>query len=362
MRDSEVVDPEQTWREARQQDLLERHAPGAFLAVAVGEIIMAARNTAALPTPADRIMPPLQLLVAGLALSAWWRLRRGDVPPAEVQRWIGVGLLALGLLLPLEQALTGNGLLAANLGIMLAACGGVILSHRVFGAAALVLIVAWLLAATSRARWDIPLGQQATLLAVALVVAVFVHWNRTNDRSGLVNSLHGAMESGLRDELTGLWNRRGGREVWEVMAAGAVRDATRMWCVFLDVRGLKSVNDRLGHGAGDDLLKAISAALVATSPQHVIIARWGGDEFCLFGVGNPPNADALAQAARTQAAANLTVPDENWDLSPGVGARPADTSNDAFWELVEQADADMYRRRTAAGSPLNRPSRQGPNA
>ncbi len=342
--------PEEEWRAERERDLLERYAPGALLTIAAFELLMAVINAVALTGLARIVMPALQLVIVGFAMLGWWHIRRASVSPEVLQWGIGVGLIALGLLLPLEQWLTGNGLLAANLAIMIVAAGGAILRHRVFAMTASVLILAWLAAVLTKDSWDPTVAKQAALLGVGVFAGVLIHVNRTADRHLLTQRVQDSMENGLRDELTGLWNRRGGRDVWGLLVAGAQREHATVWCIFLDVRGLKGVNDRLGHASGDMLLKGIADVLVDAVAPDVVASRWGGDEFCLFGVGPPPEAEGLAESIRRTVADTLGNIDQPWEISPGVSVMPAESGDDAFWRLVGQADVDMYRRRSEGGS------------
>lgn len=81
------------------------------------------------------------------------------------------------------------------------------------------------------------------------------------------------------DQLTGLLNRRG----FFVMAEQTARRARRLWArpllMYLDVDGLKGVNDRLGHTTGDALLSAAADVLRSTFREEDVVARLGGDEF-----------------------------------------------------------------------------------
>lgn len=86
----------------------------------------------------------------------------------------------------------------------------------------------------------------------------------------------------VTDDLTGLNNRRGfyllaERELWAAQHHGRN-------CVlaFLDVDGLKRVNDEQGHDAGDTLIKDVADALRAAVGESDILARIGGDEFCVL--------------------------------------------------------------------------------
>ncbi len=97
---------------------------------------------------------------------------------------------------------------------------------------------------------------------------------------GAALALSQAMHHGaLHDSLTGLTNRRGLLERLQVGLATAERLNTPLAVCFLDVDGLKSVNDVEGHGGGDQLLRSIAHRLSASVRAADTVARIGGDEF-----------------------------------------------------------------------------------
>ena len=81
------------------------------------------------------------------------------------------------------------------------------------------------------------------------------------------------------DELTGLLNRRGFFAMVEQTAPRAQWRDARLLLMYVDVDGLKQVNDRLGHAAGDAVLVAAAETLRATFRAEDVLARIGGDEF-----------------------------------------------------------------------------------
>ncbi|MBA3024151.1 MAG: diguanylate cyclase [Sideroxydans sp.] len=94
---------------------------------------------------------------------------------------------------------------------------------------------------------------------------------------------HGKMlESlALNDPLTGLANRRLLADRMSMAIVHARRNKSAMAVVYLDLDGFKQINDTLGHGAGDVLLKMVAGRLVATVREEDTVARLGGDEFII---------------------------------------------------------------------------------
>ncbi|WP_298805238.1 bifunctional diguanylate cyclase/phosphodiesterase [uncultured Pseudokineococcus sp.] len=120
------------------------------------------------------------------------------------------------------------------------------------------------------------------------------------------------------DDLTGLPNRRGLDEAFEVAAAAAARAGLPLAVGLLDLDGFGSVNDELGHEAGDRLLRETARAWRAALPADVTLARLGGDEFAVLLPGRSA-ADAaallgdLCADARRPASAGVadTTPEES---------------------------------------------------
>jgi diguanylate cyclase (GGDEF)-like protein/PAS domain S-box-containing protein len=86
----------------------------------------------------------------------------------------------------------------------------------------------------------------------------------------------------LRDELTQLYNRRGFMEIAGQAHAQATRDGRSAALVFIDLNGMKRINDELGHESGDSALVDTAAVLRKALREADVIARLGGDEFAAF--------------------------------------------------------------------------------
>src|SRR5262249_1676981 len=107
------------------------------------------------------------------------------------------------------------------------------------------------------------------------------------------------------DVLTGLPNRASfDRLVREALR----RDSKGLGGVlFVDLDNFKVINDSLGHGAGDQLLRVVASRLAAAVRGGDVLARFGGDEFCVLADGVRDEDEALALAERLRAALSLPI-------------------------------------------------------
>ena len=202
----EVVSPRSArLGQDRANDLVERHLGGLLLSIAVLESAMLVRNALVLSFPGRVVLPLLQAVFVILALSLWGVVRHHPASHAQSQRYIAIALVAFGVLIPLEQALTGHGLLAANLGLIMVAAGVVIVSTRAYVVSVVILLASWAVALSTRGQWDVSAADQGLLLVAAIFLASLLHMVRVSDRDSLVDALDEAVKTALRDQLTGLW-------------------------------------------------------------------------------------------------------------------------------------------------------------
>lgn len=148
-----------------------------------------------------------------------------------------------------------------------------------------------------------------------------------------------------RDALTGLLNRRAFDESLYARIAQAERNRRPGAVVYLDLDNFKVVNDRCGHSAGDEVLKAVAAILNANVRVSDLAARLGGDEFALWleetdANGAEHKAKALLAAA-SALADRSGAPDKPLGFSVGVACYQPDT-HEPIASLLARADAAMY--------------------
>jgi diguanylate cyclase (GGDEF)-like protein/PAS domain S-box-containing protein len=173
---------------------------------------------------------------------------------------------------------------------------------------------------------------------------------------GLFNDIterHGKEElvrhMALHDGLTDLPNRVLLMERLSQLLAVVMRGPHPIAVLFMDLDGFKQVNDRLGHGAGDQVLKTVAQRLVDLLRSVDTVARLGGDEFVVV-LDNPEHQDHVVHIAqRIIAAVNLPIAVDNQQAhvgcSIGIAMHPQQgTSAD---ELLKSADDGMYAAKAA---------------
>jgi diguanylate cyclase (GGDEF)-like protein/PAS domain S-box-containing protein len=158
------------------------------------------------------------------------------------------------------------------------------------------------------------------------------------------------------DELTGLLNRRGFFFMAEQSARRAQRLRARALLMYFDVDGLKGVNDRLGHSAGDVLLSAVAAVLRRTFREGDVLARLGGDEFVALALLDRSEERLDVRAIETrleQALADKAAElGEQFELSLSHGALLASGEDLArIDKLLGRSDELMYEAKRSRHRP-----------
>ena len=117
------------------------------------------------------------------------------------------------------------------------------------------------------------------------------------------------------------------------------RTHERLVVAFVDVNGLKAVNDTHGHAAGDQLLRDVARSIVQHLRSYDVIVRYGGDEFVCSLTGQ----DAAGASGRfEQIAAHLTQTTNGSTFTVGLAERQPEDSLD---DLIRRADAAMMESR-----------------
>ncbi len=180
-------------------------------------------------------------------------------------------------------------------------------------------------------------------LAVIGGVAALAYRHRARETAAEVGAVTAAA---LTDPLTGVLNRRGFNDAAERELARARRYRHPAALAFVDVRGLKAVNDSQGHVAGDQLLRTVAALLKESARTHDLVGRIGGDELVVL-LAEQSEAGAAAMARRVRAQVPVQQAalgfDADWDVTIGTATFPED--GQTLEDLLQVADRRLYRQR-----------------
>jgi len=167
----------------------------------------------------------------------------------------------------------------------------------------------------------------------------------------LRENLEVAEETGMRDPLTSLWNRRAFDHMLELQVETAIKSNTPTCLILADVDHFKKVNDSFGHLIGDEILRLVSNTISKNVKGRDFVARFGGEEFALIlPQTSLENALKLAMQIRHK----LEI--KKWFVSKrnepvgtitayfGVAQLQLGESKDAF---IGRADSKLYEAKLA---------------
>jgi diguanylate cyclase (GGDEF)-like protein len=290
------------------------------------------------------LMVPLLVVCLGITFSA----RRAILYP-PIAAFTG---LVLGLSVAATQLVASqNGLSLLFPCVLLSSIfvyfmGGLIFYHAL--AANLAVTFAYLCAGTVMSLPGRDFGYDATaLIALNLIcVSVLYMHEKTNRLRFLETGL--LRELVARDGLTGIQNRRMFDQHIERVWQQAVRDGSRVAVLLADIDCFKDYNDRYGHQAGDECLRAVAVSLSQCARRPLdFVARYGGEEFAivLYEASREYVSEVLTRIQRS--IAELNIPHEASHvasrLTLSVGAafiQP--TLGRTFQGLIQLADEALY--------------------
>jgi diguanylate cyclase (GGDEF)-like protein len=184
------------------------------------------------------------------------------------------------------------------------------------------------------AHGSTPYWNAVLLLVVLSVVAALV--------AALQTQREHAQELARTDALTGVPNARAFYELAAAELTRAQRYPHPFSVAYLDVDDFRLVNERLGHSAGDAVLRSVARALRSTLRASDVVARMGGDEFAVLLPESGSAPTRLAVEKLRQALADM-VPAHGWRLSASIGVATFLVPPDSVDALLEAADSLMDR-------------------
>lgn len=163
------------------------------------------------------------------------------------------------------------------------------------------------------------------------------------------------------DPLTGLHNRRSAVEALELLAQDQPIDS-HILVMAVDVDDFKRVNDTQGHVAGDAVLRRVAEAVAGSVRPTDIAARFGGDEFMVASAVDDPDPLRVEQAARRISdrikAAVLAGNGHGVPVDVSIGWAVGGDSGESLEQLLNRADAHMYRQKNGHRDPAKRSDRR----
>ncbi|MBU3759142.1 MAG: diguanylate cyclase [Candidatus Omnitrophica bacterium] len=168
--------------------------------------------------------------------------------------------------------------------------------------------------------------------------------DKKNMQKKLEETLEQVKNLSLTDELTKLYNRRGFVTHAEHQMLIAERSRRLLTIIFVDLNGMKGINDKLGHETGDLALVETANILRATFRKADIVARLGGDEFAVLAVeSDDDSSQVMIDRLQSRVAEFNLSTSRPFKLSMSTGVSQYDPQNPrGIDELLKSADEKMY--------------------
>lgn len=168
-------------------------------------------------------------------------------------------------------------------------------------------------------------------------------YRRVNNMMDLLLSVRQLKDAAYKDFLTGLPNR----QYFYPMADSLIEKSTNkpivLGLVMMDVDFFKRVNDTYGHSVGDEVLKVVASCIRSENQSDTLVARLGGEEFCLLAQG-VSETDLLARMERLRVlieGAEVVLPEQTLKVTISMGVCMHNQSQN-LEDLMEKADQALY--------------------
>jgi diguanylate cyclase (GGDEF)-like protein len=179
----------------------------------------------------------------------------------------------------------------------------------------------------------------STAAGISLLLLLYLAWR--------INSMELEIrELSLRDDLTGLYNRKGFTLLAEQALKLARRNQLPFSVLFIDLDDLKNINDELGHAYGSAYITETGKLLLSTFRETDVLGRIGGDEFTVAGQFSPVAVSIAVQRLQAAVAARNAEAGRRLPLSLSVGSvTSGEHGQDSLGDMIGRADRAMYREK-----------------
>jgi diguanylate cyclase (GGDEF)-like protein len=321
--------------EQMRLSIARRDIPQAF--ALVGGLVVIFSLATFLTLPGRNLADAFDELVAGLVLLVAAQVLGRRPFRARTMMWTwAIAMAVLAGLLSLEAYRNDSQLPLAYTLIILTAYAPVTLSWRptlITGGGMLAFMVIVSLTVT---------GNEDARLIAATVAALMVSFVLLQLRLSAIDDLAGerarthALET--TDLLTGLLSRQGLVALLPGLAATAERSGQEVCVMLFDIDDLAKANTEYGTKYGDDVITAVADSIRSTVRRGDLLARWGGDEFVVAGLGGRPDAEAMS-ARIAEAVRRSGVNLGKWQTSVSVRTAAGDPGETTFDALLAQTSS-----------------------
>ena len=213
----------------------------------------------------------------------------------------------------------------------------------------------WIAAVMPDRGWDNRTGLYLTAglgaFALALLLSVLLFQS--------LNAHTRIREESIVDHLTGLYNRRFLEEYQILLLGRAARNDSKVAILMIDLDRFKTINDRYGHKAGDELLKAVCERMRTVCRATEALFRLGGDEFLILfpDVNDMTFMPAIIDRLREVIAKPVIYAGHALQVEPSIGLAMYPDHGTTLDALMQHADRRMYEEkdvhRQASVPPMN---------
>jgi diguanylate cyclase (GGDEF)-like protein len=170
---------------------------------------------------------------------------------------------------------------------------------------------------------------------------------RVTQNIELLEKIEAIRYSATRDYLTGLYNRRHFFEVGHTLFANARRVNVPIALAMVDLDHFKSVNDTYGHDIGDEVLRTAANALRQRVREADLLARFGGEEFCIMATNIDENQSQVLFDEMRAMLSEIDIPVDNEIIHVTASFGVCAGVRDSLEEMIKVADEQLYNAKEA---------------